>query len=651
MLVFLFSIFMILEIPTVSAASLNVNLTSDSITDRNYERDIDADRWDNGTSFTDTNGKSYTYGVGFNPYSYYAHRNLFVSYDISDHNKTTFEATVSLQKDLNKGDIGQTTIEVYADSTRLYKKVFVNSTKPEKLKLAIPSGTEKLKIYSTISDGANGIQYAFVGNPQLTNSLSKKASSNVISLYQDLNATEVNYDRDVHKGTWSSGSAFKLTDGTNASNAYGFEPYDYYDYKRMYAKFHVGDYNHSTLEATVSLDKNFATGDRGQSEFVIYADNKKIYSKTFKNNTPQQNIKLALPKGTNYLTFYALVNKGNQGNHAIILDDARLTNSLRALPKDNSISVTDLGTSSVSYDRDVFHKQWGSLAFQLSEGSLVPKGVGFSAYSYYNNKSIWSQYYIGDYSLPTLETKVSLDARWKTGDRGISNVYIYADDKVIYQTNMSNASKSKDIILSIPKGTQYLKFGSDNPNGNAGHAVIFEDPRLTTRPQQPTVSGKVYETSTVLSGKTTAKASVQVKVSSTVIGTATASSNGSYSIKIPKQKVGTQLNIYAVDSAQQSSLSTYVKVEKNPNNKSSSTPPSIKNMSATVSLKINALKEGDIVKVYNSKGEVISTTKPLAKGENSITVSIPKQLSTSEKVYITVTNKGAEESSKVGVTI
>ncbi|MBK3497224.1 NPCBM/NEW2 domain-containing protein [Viridibacillus sp. YIM B01967] len=562
-LLFLISVLTILQVPSASAASSSVNLTSKFISDWPNEHDIDVDRWNNKTLFTDTNGSSYTYGVGFDPYyDSYRLSSLYVSYDIADYKKTTFEATVSLQKGWNKGDNGQTTIEVYADGTRLYKKVFVNSTPAEKLKLAVPAGTKNIKIYSAIQDGAAGFQKVFVGNPKLTDTLPQKAASDVISLYQDLSPTEVNNEYDFADGGWEGKKPFQLTDGTNSSDAYGFKPYFPYDNKRLYARFYVGDYNYSTLEATVSLDKSTAKGALGQSEFVIYADNVKLYTKTFKNNTPQQNIKIALPKGTKNLTFYTVINKGNQGSHALILDNARLTKVLKAIPADSTISVVDLGTSSVSDDYDVYHNEWDNLAYQLSDGTLVPKGIGLEGSGSYSNKSsIWSKYYIADYAYPTLETKVSLDARWKSGNRGTTNVFIWADGKVIYQTKMSNTTKTKNVILSIPKGTKYLKFGSKNTNGSKGHSVIFADPRLTKRPQPPTVSGKIHNTTTVIKGKAKAKTTVQVKVGSKVIGKTTASSKGTYSVKIPKQKIGTQLNLIAIDSAKGTSLSTNVKVE------------------------------------------------------------------------------------------
>jgi hypothetical protein len=559
-LAFLFTIILAnFQVPTASAAGSNVNLTSDNISHRNYDRDIDVDIWDGGTPFMDINGKSYANGVGFNPY-YASNRSLYVWYDITGIKKTTFEATLSLQKGWNKGDIGQTTIEVYADSTQLYKKVFVNNTAAVNLKLAIPAGTKHLKIYSSIQDGASGIQKAFVGNPRLTDSLAQKAATGIVSLYQDLPYPTTNYDRDILKGNLR-GSVFQLTDGSNASNAYGFEPY-YDSTNRMFARFYIGDYNHSTIEATVSIDKRYSLGDRGQSEFVIYADNVKLYTKTFKNDTPLQNIKLALPKGTKYITFYALTNKGNQGNHTLILDNARLTKSLTAQPADDSISVVELGTSSVSYSRDVYHNMWSPNSFQLSEGPQIPVGIGFSPY--YNATSIWAQYHISDYAYPTLETKVSLDARKKTGDRGSTTVTIWADEKLIHQSTLTNTSKTKNIIVSIPKGTTYLKFGSSNPKGSAGHSVIFEDPRLTKRPQPPTVTKKVYETSTIVTGKAQAKTTVQVKTAGKVIGTATTATTGVYSVTIPKQPVGTSLEVVAIDSIKRTSLSTIVKVEKDP---------------------------------------------------------------------------------------
>ena len=69
-----------------------------------------------------------------------------------------------------------------------------------------------------------------------------------------------------------------------------------------------------------------------------------------------------------------------------------------------------------------------------------------------------------------------------------------------------------------------------------------------TPPSVPTVS-KVKPTSTKITGKAEAGAKVYVKAGKKIIGSATASKKGSYSVKIKKQKRGTNLYVYAKDKA------------------------------------------------------------------------------------------------------
>ncbi|MFD6443338.1 Ig-like domain-containing protein, partial [Peribacillus sp. NPDC060186] len=79
------------------------------------------------------------------------------------------------------------------------------------------------------------------------------------------------------------------------------------------------------------------------------------------------------------------------------------------------------------------------------------------------------------------------------------------------------------------------------------------------KPSKPSVS-KVDNNDKVITGKAEAKSTVTVKSGSKVLGSAKATSKGTFSIKIPVQKAGTKLTITAKDSSGNVSSSASVTV-------------------------------------------------------------------------------------------
>ncbi|MGE7764366.1 S8 family serine peptidase [Peribacillus sp. NPDC096540] len=82
-----------------------------------------------------------------------------------------------------------------------------------------------------------------------------------------------------------------------------------------------------------------------------------------------------------------------------------------------------------------------------------------------------------------------------------------------------------------------------------------------TAPSIPSVNTVTTKT-TKVTGKAEANSTVYVKASKKVIGSAKATSKGTYSVKIPKQKAGKNLYIYAKDKAKNVSASKKVTVKK-----------------------------------------------------------------------------------------
>ncbi|MHA7138165.1 Ig-like domain-containing protein [Rossellomorea arthrocnemi] len=113
----------------------------------------------------------------------------------------------------------------------------------------------------------------------------------------------------------------------------------------------------------------------------------------------------------------------------------------------------------------------------------------------------------------------------------------------------TTAASSGDYTISISKqnaGTEISVYAVDSA-GNQGEATktTVQD---KTAPVKPTVN-PVGDQSTSIKGKAEANASVIAKVGTTEIGRATAASSGDYTISISKQNAGTEISVYAVDSA------------------------------------------------------------------------------------------------------
>ncbi|MGG2028619.1 Ig-like domain-containing protein [Gottfriedia sp. S16(2024)] len=120
-------------------------------------------------------------------------------------------------------------------------------------------------------------------------------------------------------------------------------------------------------------------------------------------------------------------------------------------------------------------------------------------------------------------------------------------------------------LITIKKGTKVLNTGKATNTGTFKIAISKQSSNTTlsitatdaskntskstlvnvvTAPKTPTVN-KVSINSTSVTGKSEPSTTVYVKSGSKTIGSTTTSNKGTYTVKIPKQKLGTKLSIYA----------------------------------------------------------------------------------------------------------
>jgi len=555
---FLVVAMMILAISPVKAihAAGELPLTESLVESSSDKYDARWGKWKDGKVFETTDGQVID-GVGLNPY--YGGHHTFVSLNIKDYEYTTLETLLSIDKNWSVGDFGKTEFVVYADDQKIFTKTFTNTTKAYNLKVAVPKGTESLTFYAVMQKGSKGEHYAIFGNPKLTNELPSKAKVDKLSLV-GIDTASVSDNYDYQTDGWRNTGPFELADGSMVPVAVGLYPY--YSGPRTFASFIVKDYNYSTLEARLSIDNKWRKGDLGKSEFVIYADNQKVYTKTLTNTTPIQNIKVRIPKNTKEIYFYGLHEDGSQGMHRLILEDPKLTNSLAALPGDDSVALTNIGVSSQSDRYDVNDGKWRNDGpLQMAEGYLVSRGFGLDPY--YGGTETFASFFVGDYKqLTSLETKISLDNKWRTGDRGKSVVYIYADKTLLGNYTLTNSSKTVNVVASIPSNAKYITFKVKHIKGKRGlnHRVIIDNPLLTSRPGKPVVN-KILTSSKAITGKAKAGTTVSVKIGTgKKLYTARTDSKGNYKVTIPAQKLNTVITVTATDTLKRVSAATVVKV-------------------------------------------------------------------------------------------
>lgn len=177
------------------------------------------------------------------------------------------------------------------------------------------------------------------------------------------------------------------------------------------------------------------------------------------------------------------------------------------------------------------------------------------------NVSALSKVVVKDKKAPTapIVKAVGDSDRKVTGkaDSG-STVVIKVGRKVVAK----GTSNSKgDFSLSIPKlkAKTTLEVTATDKAGNVSRVTKVQV-KDKTAPAVPTVHA-VKSSAKYVTGKAEPHAKIYIKVGKKVIGSATVTSKGNFTIKIAKQKSGTTLVIYAIDQAGNVGKSKSVKVK------------------------------------------------------------------------------------------
>ena len=176
-----------------------------------------------------------------------------------------------------------------------------------------------------------------------------------------------------------------------------------------------------------------------------------------------------------------------------------------------------------------------------------------------------------------------------------AKVYVMVGSKKIGEATANNGA----FTIKITKqkaGTSISLYAVDTAGNKSSSKIVKVIDK--TAPSAPTVNA-VYDNATVITGKAESNAKVYAMVGSKKIGEATANS-GAFTIKITKQKEGTSISVYAVDTAGNKSGSKIVKVI----DKTAPTVPTVNKITSKTVTATGKGEKGATIYIYNGSKKV-----------------------------------------------
>ncbi|KYC65985.1 Ig-like domain-containing protein [Heyndrickxia coagulans] len=206
--------------------------------------------------------------------------------------------------------------------------------------------------------------------------------------------------------------------------------------------------------------------------------------------------------------------------------------------------------------------------------------------------------------------------------------------KTVLGTGTANSKGTFSIRIKSKQkaGTTLTAYATDKSrNTSAGKSFKVED---KTAPSAPSVN-RFGDNQTTITGKAEAGAKVTIKRGKTLLGTGTASSKGSFSVRIKsKQKVGTVLTAYATDKAGNTSAGKSFKVE----DKTAPSAPSVDRFGDNQTTITGKAEAGAKVTIKRGK-TVLGTGTANSKGNFSIRIKSKQKAGTTLMAYATDKSK------------
>ncbi|GAB1805371.1 Ig-like domain-containing protein [Priestia megaterium] len=138
---------------------------------------------------------------------------------------------------------------------------------------------------------------------------------------------------------------------------------------------------------------------------------------------------------------------------------------------------------------------------------------------------------------------------------GNATVYVKEGSKVLGRAKATSTGTFGVKIAKQKAGTRISIVAQDTSKNVSKARIIFVQDK--TPPPAPKVNNLTNKSTHVI-GTTEANATIEVKVGTKLMGSGKANSKGSFDIRIPKQKAGTKVDVFAKDAAKNQSKTTKV---------------------------------------------------------------------------------------------
>ncbi|MEZ0117633.1 UNVERIFIED_ORG: hypothetical protein ABRZ91_001590 [Heyndrickxia coagulans] len=223
-----------------------------------------------------------------------------------------------------------------------------------------------------------------------------------------------------------------------------------------------------------------------------------------------------------------------------------------------------------------------------------------------------------------------------------AKVTVKSGSNVLGTAKADNNGAFKVSIAKQKAGTKLVVYAEDAAGHKSGETTVTVIDK--TAPAAPTVQ-PFGDNQTVITGKAEAGSTVTIKSGKTILGTATASSKGSFSVRIKsKQKAGTVLTAYATDKAGNTGAGKSFKVE----DKTAPSAPSVNRFGDNQTTITGKAEAGAKVTIKRGK-TVLGTGTASSKGSFSVRIKSKQKAGTVLTAYATdkAGNTGAGKSFKV----
>lgn len=600
----------------------------------------------NDEKFTDVYGKTVNDGVGLHDDSAYA------TYNVAGKGYSSFQGKVTLDSRYVNGDYGKSVIGFYADDRLLYEKPLAKSSGVASVNVKLPKNIKDFSIVVKEKSGSKGQHFIVVQDGQFI-----KGGSYLSVPYSSYSSLVTIGDSSSER-YHSTDSYNDLEDinGNLITNGFSLDT-SYNTGGLSYSTFSIEGNGYNTLETSISLDARYVNGDWGKSVVGIYADDYLLYEKEFTSKTSIQKVKVSIPKGTHHLTLLVNQINGAKGTQAVTFSQpvvSKVGSSYKSVPYTALPSTIGANDSNRAWETNL--SQFGGI-IRFSNGTLGTSGLIFES-DYYG--SAYTTYNLSDAGVNYFKAKLALDSVYLQGDYGSSTIQLLADNRVLYSKALTRSTCIVNVGVQIPSKTQEFKILVKQKKGAKGyHNVVLGNAVFQKLPVSAKLSASRvsvannYNQNDVVTVKSLAKGDV-IKVYNTKGALlATSKPVTSNYTKVAIKQLGTAKGNILVSRTtsgvlESDRVSVPYAAEPVPSPSVAAKQVTIENNKNKNDLiTVKSLSKNDVIKVYNSKGSLIATSKPVASNYTKISI---KQLGTGKgNVLISRISTGKVESPKTSV--